>query len=52
MDNDKLYQDLMPILLNLEGIYDDRPSNRLMDSIDRLKDIGYRVHNIPEYYNK
>ena len=52
MDNDKMYQDLMPILLSLEGMYDSRPSSRLLDSIERLRTIVHRVHNLPEYYNK
>lgn len=52
MDNDKMYQDLMPILLSLEGMYDSRPSSRLLDSIDRLRIIVHRVANLPKYYNK
>ena len=52
MDNDKMYQDLMPILLSLEGMYDSRPSSRLLDSIDRLRIIVHRVANLLKYYNK
>ena len=52
MDKDKLYQDLMPILLSLEGMYDNIPSSRMLDTIDRLKAIVHRVEYNPEYYNK
>jgi len=51
MDKDKMYQDLMPILLNLEGIHESRPSSRLKDTIERLSLVIHRVTNVDNYYN-
>jgi len=51
MDKDKIYQDLMPILLNLEGIHEDRPSSRLKDAIERLDLVIHRVEHVEGWYN-